>query len=208
MDMRVDAELIRSERTSRAWSQEHLANAAGLGLRTVQRIESTGLASNESVIALAAVFSIPVSRIQIGESARAPRQRWTGPRRKLGAAGAAVLAIVLSIAAVRSSFADQIVLDIVFSLNDDSQVFKTRMAIEDGQSEELELDSVGRFVLTPSITEEGLILIELEVFEMDGSDYVKTHEPRVMTRYDMPAEIAFGSRESQAVRILLTPEGR
>ena len=33
MEMKVDATLIRSEREKRAWSQEHLAEVAGLGLR-------------------------------------------------------------------------------------------------------------------------------------------------------------------------------
>ena len=44
MDVQVDGDLIRSERERRAWSQEHLAGAAGIGVRTVQRIEATGIA--------------------------------------------------------------------------------------------------------------------------------------------------------------------
>ena len=39
MDVQVDPNLIRSEREKRAWSQEHLAAAAGIGARTIQRIE-------------------------------------------------------------------------------------------------------------------------------------------------------------------------
>ena len=48
MDVQVDGELIRSEREKRAWSQEHLAGAAGIGVRTIQRIEATSVASYES----------------------------------------------------------------------------------------------------------------------------------------------------------------
>ena len=58
MEMKVDAKRIRDERTARAWSQEHLANVAGLSLRTIQRIESTGSASFESVTALASGLSL------------------------------------------------------------------------------------------------------------------------------------------------------
>ena len=75
MDMRVDAERIRVERRERAWSQEHLANVTNLGLRTIQRIESAGAASNESVSAIASAFGIPVSALILRETAR-PRGGW------------------------------------------------------------------------------------------------------------------------------------
>jgi transcriptional regulator with XRE-family HTH domain len=205
MDMRVDAGVVRSERTRRAWSQEHLANAAGLGLRTVQRIESTGIASSESVIALASVFSIPVSSITIDAST--PRARfWSGSRRKLGAAGAVALAILISVLAIRTSFADQILLDIGFSLNDDTRVVETRMMFDAGKGEALEPDGFGRFVITPSITEEGFILIELQIYEHDGADYVMTRGPRVLTKYGTPAEVVFGTDEGQLIRVRFTPD--
>lgn len=74
MDMRVDAGRIRLERNNRAWSQEHLAEVADLGLRTVQRIESGGMASNESISAIASAFEVPVSSLlQVRE---APRAAW------------------------------------------------------------------------------------------------------------------------------------
>jgi transcriptional regulator with XRE-family HTH domain len=67
MEMRVDAARIRAERTQRAWSQEHLANATDLGLRTIQRIEAAGSASNESVSAIASAFGVPVSSLIMRE---------------------------------------------------------------------------------------------------------------------------------------------
>ena len=66
MDVQVDRDLIRSEREKRAWSQEHLAGAAGIGARTLQRIEATGIASYESVRALSAALEIPVGELQAG----------------------------------------------------------------------------------------------------------------------------------------------
>lgn len=74
MDMKVDSNRIRSERENRGWSQEHLGNAAGLSLRTVQRIEKTGTASFESVTALAAVFSVDLADLRVNES-EPPRAR-------------------------------------------------------------------------------------------------------------------------------------
>lgn len=45
MDMRVNA--------------EHLASVSNLGLRTVQRIETAGAASNESISAIASALEVP-----------------------------------------------------------------------------------------------------------------------------------------------------
>lgn len=70
MDVQVDRELIRSEREKRAWSQEHLAAAAGIGARTIQRIESTGIASYESVRAISAAFEIPIAELRADDASR------------------------------------------------------------------------------------------------------------------------------------------
>ena len=64
MDVQVDGELIRSERERRAWSQEPLASAAGIGVRTIQRIEATGVASYESARAISAVLEIPLDELR------------------------------------------------------------------------------------------------------------------------------------------------
>lgn len=58
MDMKAKSSLIRKYRTERLWSQEQLASMTGLGLRTIQRLESRGSGSQESIKALAAVFEV------------------------------------------------------------------------------------------------------------------------------------------------------
>lgn len=70
MDVQVDRDLIRSEREKRAWSQEHLAAAAGIGARTVQRIEATGVASYESVRAISAALEIAVGELRADDASR------------------------------------------------------------------------------------------------------------------------------------------
>ena len=50
--------LIQKLRLQRGWSQEQLADLAGLNTRTIQRIESGQSASTESLKALAAVFEV------------------------------------------------------------------------------------------------------------------------------------------------------
>lgn len=56
--MKINAELVIDLRKSNHWSQEELAIAAGINLRTVQRIECDGLASLQSKKALASAFGI------------------------------------------------------------------------------------------------------------------------------------------------------
>lgn len=56
--MKIDANRIRALREARGWSQEHLADVAGLSPRTVQRLEAEGKASHESRMAVAAALGI------------------------------------------------------------------------------------------------------------------------------------------------------
>jgi transcriptional regulator with XRE-family HTH domain len=79
MDMQIDSQRIRTERAKRAWSQEHLAQVTSLGLRTVQRIETSGVASNESATAIASAFEVPLSELMI----LAPQASGKGPLRSL-----------------------------------------------------------------------------------------------------------------------------
>lgn len=63
MDMKAKSSLIRKYRSKHMWSQEQLAEATGLGLRTIQRIEARGSASIETIRALAAVFEVEVDTL-------------------------------------------------------------------------------------------------------------------------------------------------
>jgi transcriptional regulator with XRE-family HTH domain len=61
MDMKLNAERIRTLREQRAWSQEHLASVAGLSTRTLQRIEAGSAATQETCLALATALEVPVA---------------------------------------------------------------------------------------------------------------------------------------------------
>ena len=62
-EMTINSEQIRALRDVRGWSQEHLAEASGLSLRTIQRVESEGRASRETRLNLAAAFDVPLARL-------------------------------------------------------------------------------------------------------------------------------------------------
>lgn len=65
MQINTDAKKIKRWREDRSWSQDHLADAAGLSLRTVQRIENGEGASRDSVMALAAAFEVDVISLTV-----------------------------------------------------------------------------------------------------------------------------------------------
>lgn len=60
MQLTADTAKIRRWREERHWSQEYLAEVAGIGVRTVQRIERGEQASRDSLMALAAAFNVEV----------------------------------------------------------------------------------------------------------------------------------------------------
>ena len=61
--MKINSEKVRDLRNKRGWSQEQLAAASGLGLRTIQRIEAEGNISRESKVCLAATFDVGLSEL-------------------------------------------------------------------------------------------------------------------------------------------------
>ena len=56
--------ILKKLRENRKWSQEQLADMAGLSVRTIQRIERGHKASFESLKSLASVFEVNVSTLE------------------------------------------------------------------------------------------------------------------------------------------------
>ena len=65
MTYKADTAKIKRWREERHWSQEHLADMAGVGLRTLQRIENGQQASADSLKALASAFQVDVTALYV-----------------------------------------------------------------------------------------------------------------------------------------------
>ena len=65
--MKVNVELVLKMRKDNAWSQEELATACGLNLRTIQRIEKEATASLQSIKALISVFDMNIRDLEYEE---------------------------------------------------------------------------------------------------------------------------------------------
>lgn len=60
--------IVRKLRLQRGWTQEQLAELAGLSVRSIQRIERGQAASLETLKSLAAVFEVYLAILQPGEA--------------------------------------------------------------------------------------------------------------------------------------------
>ena len=70
--MKINAALVAKLRRNRSWSQDELAVASGLNLRTIQRIEKHALASLQSKKAVAAAFDIDARDLDCEEDPMKP----------------------------------------------------------------------------------------------------------------------------------------
>lgn len=61
--MQLSVEKLKQQRDARAWTQSHLAEVSDISLRTIQRIEKSGIASQESVQAICAAYEITVEQL-------------------------------------------------------------------------------------------------------------------------------------------------
>ncbi|WP_435275246.1 helix-turn-helix domain-containing protein [Psychrobium sp. nBUS_13] len=55
--------IVKKLREKNRWSQEQLADACGLNVRTIQRVESGNKASLDTLKCLAAVFEVDISKL-------------------------------------------------------------------------------------------------------------------------------------------------
>lgn len=73
--MNISGENVKCMRIARGWSQEHLAALASLSVRTIQRVEKSGMCDLETRSALASVFEVEASQLDGArriEQAKAP----------------------------------------------------------------------------------------------------------------------------------------
>lgn len=71
MDMKINADRIIALRKEKAWSQQHLSDTSSLSLRTIQRVEKTAKASNETIRSIASAFEVDVKTLLVNEKPEA-----------------------------------------------------------------------------------------------------------------------------------------
>ncbi len=61
--MQLNPKTVKQLRDNKNWTQQSLADACGLSLRTIQRVEKEGVASRETMMSLCAVFEVKQSSL-------------------------------------------------------------------------------------------------------------------------------------------------
>lgn len=97
--MLIDPQKIKSSRSARGWTQQQLAEIAGLSLRTIQRMENQGQASHESCNALCAVLELQREQLLLASNPTVPASRGPGLLLSLAFIGIFIIGIVVGILA-------------------------------------------------------------------------------------------------------------
>jgi len=209
MDMQVDAQLIKSERLKRAWSQEQLAQVSGLGIRTVQRVESGGNASLETIKALAAVLELPVESLLTNTAAEQPitlpsthRFSLFRPVRAFVTGCISTLAVVAGFV-MQTAIAEQVALDMDLQVND-AAVRQSRMVSEDGVAAVVQIDDL-KISIKPVIQKDGSVFLDSEISYRRNGEYEVVAHPRMTVRNTTPAGFNVTSDNGSLVKLKVTP---
>lgn len=202
MDMKIKASLVRQLRQERVWSQQHLADSSGISLRTIQRIETTGQASPESVKALAAVFSMDANQL-IQVVAFFPGKT---NGRKLIIGIPALLASILSITFLATASAEPVMLGVSFSTGD-RHLADVQLLTDTGKPAEVILDNGLKVSFIPTITPEGQMRIEAKLFKPEeGGSYSLLSSPTVITEYRKSAGVKYEGDDGTVLSFDVTPQ--
>lgn len=202
MEMQINVDVVKTARLKRAWSQEQLAGAAGLGVRTIQRIEANGVASNETIKCLAAVFECSAIDLIREVPPSAIKRLWSRPL-AFGAAASALL-VAITLFAVRAH-AGEVMLDVILDGNEPNpKVFK--LITEEGQKAEARVDGRVRIVLTPTLEKSGRILLTAEIYGYDGKEYRLVSTPKVLTGDGVDAKLEIGMGDGKHLQVNVKPK--
>jgi transcriptional regulator with XRE-family HTH domain len=204
MEMKVNGHLIRSHRERRAWSQEHLAQASGLGLRTIQRIEASGLASYDSIRAIASVLEISVLQLTVHTSVRSRLEIPFVKRLSILTVSAIVVGTGLFASGV---LAKDVMLNVGLEHNG-KQISNPRLLTSEGKEAEIRVDGVMRLIITPTIQPNGNVLLTAKIYESKGTNFVLISEPKLATKDNEQAEIRLTSDGGNSFRVRITPAVR
>lgn len=205
MPLSTETETILRLRNERAWTQEQLANVAGLSLRTVQRIEAQGQASHDSIQALAAALDCNSATLLRKKGWRRPLRAGLSsyPGAVASLAAASILVLVLSMPSV---LAQPVMLNVGLTAGDERLV-DAQLLSDEGRTSEVVLADELRIELVSSVTKQGDVFIEILLFEPDtDGSFEQVAEPAVLTADRRTASVEFEARSGKRFMLELTPE--
>ena len=200
-DMNLNTDMIKAERERRAWSQSHLADAAGISLRTMQRVEATGTASKETTLAIASALTTSVECLAAAKR-RAPDPRGVA-RFTWPAAMAASLAIG-SILIAQQAFARQLMLDVRLGI-DGQQPQSSRLIIDAGNPAEMRVDGEIKVVITPTLKDNGDVVLATKIYRYSNGGYALVAEPTLIINDNAEAKVVSDQGPDAGYSLSITP---
>lgn len=204
MELKVKSSLIKAKRQSRAWSQEHLAHVSGLGIRTIQRIESTDSASYDSIQAIASALELPAPTLVSDAAPDSAIQNW-----KLSIGRKAAILMFSALAATSFFFvnavaADQVMLNVDVVVNEKT-ISEAGMIVDEGEHATMDFGDGYRLLISPTIQNNGDIQLIVELSKLDDETYVSIAKPRIVTPNGELALLRSGSGGGDVLDITITP---
>jgi transcriptional regulator with XRE-family HTH domain len=230
MNMHVDSKRIRAERERRAWSQEHLASVAGVSLRTIQRVEGTGLASYDTAQALSAVLCIDIAELRMAAPVRAPvpaavpseraavvplvaAPAYVVPpeadarlprRRYWGTAASLTLMLAAALFGGRVAYAQQVQLDVGLGINDQDLGAHT-LITGAGRDAEIRLEGRLKLVVVPTVATDGNISLAIRMYEYADDRFTLVSEPKLLAADNDEVELRLTSKRGNVFRVAIKP---
>lgn len=203
MATKIDAARLRLERKKRAWTQQHLAEVSGLGIRTIQRIEKAESASPESVQAIASCLDLNASDLIVFSPERSATRPWRMIRWPAIAIAALSLVVFILVVPARFASAKEVTLKLntVVSVEDDRHEHIGEMVLDDGEEAEYQMKRVFKVLVKPTILDDSRVLVALKIFAFIDGQYVLTSEPALTTMTERAAVFRVGLSEEIGSRI-------
>jgi transcriptional regulator with XRE-family HTH domain len=200
MDMQLNKEQLRRERELRAWSQSHLAEVAGLSMRTVQRVERTGSASLESAKAIAAAFDTQIEALLLAET---PTPKSSLIAQRISLLVAFLASILLVFSWWSRAYAEQIMVDLAISSGDKS-VASAHLLNDLGSPSEMRVDDLLKVKVT-STKMDGNIFLNVEVYLYNGKTFELKANPKLLVANNQSAAVSIAGGDGAGFHFIFTP---
>jgi transcriptional regulator with XRE-family HTH domain len=201
MDMQLNKDQLRREREIRAWSQSHLAEVAGLSMRTVQRIENSGSASLESAKAIAAAFDTQVEALLSVATEVSKRKSFA---KRFSILVALLSSSLLAFSWWSRAYAEQIMVDLAIS-SGDKPVASAHLLNEVGSPSEMKVDDVLTVKVTSSKQADGNIFLDAEVYFYNGKRFELKANPKLLVANNQSAAVSINNADGSGFHFIFTP---
>jgi transcriptional regulator with XRE-family HTH domain len=206
MDMQLNKDQLRRERELRAWSQSHLAEVAGLSMRTVQRIETSGSASLESAKAIAAAFDTQVEAL-LAQGAPAVENSGVEKGSLIKRLSALVAAFAVATAGFgwwSQAYADQIMVDLAVSEGERS-IASVHLLNEAGESSEANVNDRIKVKVISTKQNDGNVFVDAQVYFHNGKTFELSANPKLLVANKQSAAVSVNGLEGQKFHFIFTP---